>query len=250
MAGLSAPVRRINRLCRPRFGPEPLGGESSSATGAAAAATMAGPGSAASVTRPRLGRPATEYGGQAAPPSRLPKQLHRCRSRVVVEPRSAKIGQASRPTSISDGGEAGTRDHPLDALSCRPGGRGGSGLPASYGFGGAVTFHRGQPFEIRKEPTGPSSLTIRLYGEFDLACRERYEAEVARIGENGVRELVIDLAGLTFLDSSAIRMLLQTRRSSDGDGFDLFVILPEDGQVRKVLDLTGVVSALSPQNGG
>jgi anti-anti-sigma factor len=107
-----------------------------------------------------------------------------------------------------------------------------------------VTFDKGQPFEIRKESTGPSRLTMRLYGEFDLAGTEFYEAELARIGRDGIRELVIDLSGLTFLDSSGIRMLLGTRRSADQDGFDLFVTPPENGQVRKVLELTGVESIL------
>jgi anti-anti-sigma factor len=111
-----------------------------------------------------------------------------------------------------------------------------------------VTFENGQRFEIREEPTGPSSLTLRLYGEFDLACRERFEDEFARIGQNGVRELVVDLAGLTFIDSSAIRMLLETKQSADRDGLVLFVTLPQNGQVRKVLELTGVAGLLSPGN--
>ena len=113
-----------------------------------------------------------------------------------------------------------------------------------------MTFENGQRFEIRKEPTGSSSLTMRLYGEFDLACRERFDDEFARISRNGIRELVIDLAGLTFLDSSAIRMLLETKRSADRDGLVLFVTLPRDGQPRKVLELTGIVGVLCQPDGG
>jgi anti-anti-sigma factor len=91
---------------------------------------------------------------------------------------------------------------------------------------------------------GSSSLTLRLYGEFDLACRERFDAELALIGENGIRELVIDLAGLTFLDSSGIRILLDTKRFAARDGLELSVIPPPSGQVRKVLDMTGVIDVL------
>ena len=107
-----------------------------------------------------------------------------------------------------------------------------------------MTFD-GQPFEIRKEPTG-SSLTMRLYGELDLGCRERFDSEIAGIGRNGVREIVFDLAGLTFIDSSGIRMLLDTRKAADQDGLDLIVVLPQNGQVRKVLELTGIADVLSP----
>jgi anti-sigma B factor antagonist len=107
-----------------------------------------------------------------------------------------------------------------------------------------VTFDTGQAFEIRREPVSSSSLTLRLYGEFDLACRERFDAELAQIGENGIRELVIDLAGLTFLDSSGIRILLDTKRFAARDGLELSVIPPPSGQVRKVLDMTGVIEVL------
>jgi anti-sigma B factor antagonist len=111
----------------------------------------------------------------------------------------------------------------------------------------AVTFDKGQPFEIREEPTGASSLTMRLSGEFDLACRERFEDELARVGRDGIRQLVIDLGGLAFIDSSGIRLLLEAKRSADQDGLDLVVTLPQNGQVRKVLELTGIADLFSPE---
>ena len=110
-----------------------------------------------------------------------------------------------------------------------------------------MTFDQGQAFEIRKEPTGPSSLTMRLYGEFDLACCKRFEDELARVNRDGISQLVIDLAGLTFLDSTGIRMLMNAKRSADQDGLDLLVTLPQDGQVRKVLELTGTADLISQE---
>jgi anti-anti-sigma factor len=66
------------------------------------------------------------------------------------------------------------------------------------------------------------------------------------VARDEVRELVIDLAGLTFLDSSAIRTLLEAKRRAAHDGLDPFVVLPpRNGQVRKVLGLTGIDEAFS-----
>jgi anti-anti-sigma factor len=107
-----------------------------------------------------------------------------------------------------------------------------------------MMFEKAEPFEIREEPTGATALTMRLYGEFDVACREGFQAAVERVSQNGLRELVIDLAGLTFVDSSGIRSLLEAKRWADQGGLLLFVTLPLDGQVRKTLELAGVDQAL------
>jgi hypothetical protein len=44
-----------------------------------------------------------------------------------------------------------------------------------------VTFEKGQPFEIREERVSRRALILRLYGEFDLAGRERFEAAIERL---------------------------------------------------------------------
>jgi anti-anti-sigma factor len=102
-----------------------------------------------------------------------------------------------------------------------------------------MTVEKGESFEIREERAGPSAVTLRLYGEFDLAGCDRFEAMFAQLAGGGTRELVIDLTGLTFIDSSAIRALLDARRRASEDSLDLYMTLPPGGQVRKVLDLTG-----------
>ena len=111
-----------------------------------------------------------------------------------------------------------------------------------------MKFDQGQQLSVREEWVGSSALTLRLSGEFDLASRERFEARLELLERDHVRELVIDLTGLTFLDSSGIRTLLGAKRWAKQDGCDLFFALPENGQVRKVLDVTGVVDALRPEN--
>lgn len=110
---------------------------------------------------------------------------------------------------------------------------------------------RGQVFEIRQDPPSDSALTVRLYGEFDLAGCDEFEEALGRLDLTAVRELVIDLGGVTFIDSSAIRALLSTRAHADRNGLALSVALPRtDGQVRKVLALTGLDGVFSHGSDG
>jgi anti-anti-sigma factor len=85
---------------------------------------------------------------------------------------------------------------------------------------------------------------MRLSGEFDMVGCEDFEAAVRALSGDQLREITIDLAELTFIDSSGIRALLESRRLAEEEGLVLLVRVPENGQVRQVLELTGVDSVL------
>ena len=80
--------------------------------------------------------------------------------------------------------------------------------------------------------------------ELDVYWISRLGSELAGAIEYGSgEELVVDLRETVFIDSSALRFLLELERRSKGDGFD-YTILIGDGQVRKLLETTGVMSKL------
>jgi stage II sporulation protein AA (anti-sigma F factor antagonist) len=81
---------------------------------------------------------------------------------------------------------------------------------------------------------------VWLSGEFDMASCEDFEAAVRTLNGDGLREITIDLAELTFIDSSGIRALLESKRLAEEKGQVLMVRVPDNGQVRQVLELTGV----------
>jgi anti-sigma B factor antagonist len=88
---------------------------------------------------------------------------------------------------------------------------------------------------------------IRLAGEFDLACEERFHEELANV-LYGAGSFVLDLRGLEFIDSTGLRILVQLDASARGDEFD-FTVLCGDGQVRRVLresGLDGVLPVVDP----
>jgi anti-anti-sigma factor len=81
--------------------------------------------------------------------------------------------------------------------------------------------------------------TIRLYGEFDLACEETFQAELGRALDNETETLVLDLRGLEFIDSTGLRMLVRMNNLAEQDDFD-FAVLAGEGQVGLVLHESGL----------
>jgi anti-anti-sigma factor len=89
------------------------------------------------------------------------------------------------------------------------------------------------------------ALRLRVAGEIDLSNIEALQAEVANAVESGeTRLVVVDLAEVTFLDSSGISALLKGRRLADDAGKG-FRVEGAQGMVREVLTITGVWEHLS-----
>jgi anti-anti-sigma factor len=83
------------------------------------------------------------------------------------------------------------------------------------------------------------AVTAALTGELDMAS-EKYFLEALRlIVQNRPPALCVDLAGVTFIDSSGIRVLLQTRILATSIGVDFTCSHPTD-QARRAFDLVQV----------
>lgn len=85
-----------------------------------------------------------------------------------------------------------------------------------------------------------SALTIALSGEIDHhAAREMMGQLSDAISERLPKRLVLDLSGVTFMDSSGIAVLLRALRQMEQIGGALRVTsIP--AQARRVLDAAGV----------
>lgn len=75
----------------------------------------------------------------------------------------------------------------------------------------------------------------RLAGELDMATADDLSALLQ--GESG-RELpvVLDFEGISFMDSSGLRVLLEAARAEDG-GTAIVIVRPSE-QVQRVLDIS------------
>jgi anti-sigma B factor antagonist len=79
---------------------------------------------------------------------------------------------------------------------------------------------------------------VRPSGELDLATVDELSARLAEAARSA-RRVLLDLGGLTFIDSSGVRLLMRWARDAERDGIDL-TLRPGGPAVREVLEVTGV----------
>lgn len=80
---------------------------------------------------------------------------------------------------------------------------------------------------------------VQIRGEIDLATAPELEAQVAGAFAGGPSSVVLDLAGLTFIDSSGLRALVALSNQAGSLGTSLALKnVPRHAQ--RVLDLTGL----------
>jgi anti-sigma B factor antagonist len=79
---------------------------------------------------------------------------------------------------------------------------------------------------------------VRLGGELDLATAPEL-TEVLHGLESSCERVILDLAGLEFIDSTGLRLAVTKHGRATNDGFE-FVIAGAAGAVLKVLRLTGL----------
>jgi stage II sporulation protein AA (anti-sigma F factor antagonist) len=89
--------------------------------------------------------------------------------------------------------------------------------------------------------SGPCRV-ITLAGEADVstsAMAEAFDAEVAK----RPRLLVVDLSALSFIDSSALSVLMRSSRALDRDGGTLALVDPSPA-VARILDLINIAHTI------
>jgi anti-anti-sigma factor len=85
--------------------------------------------------------------------------------------------------------------------------------------------------------------TLRLVGAFDQSCRRRFDERVDTALGEPIRELTVDLSAVTFIDSSALGMILELWRQSSRVGFELALRSPSR-QVARLFTMVGLDRAL------
>jgi anti-sigma B factor antagonist len=99
------------------------------------------------------------------------------------------------------------------------------------------------PFEIRLSQIAETAI-VEALGEIDMATAP----EVARAIDSvhgATRLVVVDLSGVTFLDSSALNMLLHCQRSLAERQVGFRIVSPVDKAVRRVFEITRLTGPLN-----
>ncbi len=84
---------------------------------------------------------------------------------------------------------------------------------------------------------------IALFGELDLATANGVEQELLRVEATDAEAIVLDLTGLTFMDSTGARLVLQANARSRADSCRL-TLLRGPRAVQRVFELSGLVDLL------
>ncbi|WP_097460328.1 STAS domain-containing protein [Mangrovitalea sediminis] len=84
--------------------------------------------------------------------------------------------------------------------------------------------------------TDGRTLTINIDGRFDFSSHQAFR-EAYETGENAVAEYLVDMRDTTYLDSSALGMLLLLRDYAGGDSARIR-ILNCNGDVRRILAIS------------
>jgi anti-sigma B factor antagonist len=86
---------------------------------------------------------------------------------------------------------------------------------------------------------------VTVTGEADMATADELSRTLtAAIERNGVRRIVVDLAGLAFCDSAGLAALDEGYAVARDRGIALRVSDPRPG-VRRILEITGMLDALT-----
>ncbi len=82
-----------------------------------------------------------------------------------------------------------------------------------------------------------------LDGELDLASTAGLTAELAALVPNTALGVVLDLSGLTYLDSAGVGMIFSLGRQLRTRQQTLGIVVPETARIRRVLAVASVASA-------
>lgn len=80
---------------------------------------------------------------------------------------------------------------------------------------------------------------VSVSGELDLYTAERVQAGIDEAGAVGADTVIVDLSGISFIDSTALGMLVQETKRLEGRGHSL-VLVTNDPRTRRVLEVTGL----------
>ncbi len=92
--------------------------------------------------------------------------------------------------------------------------------------------------------TTPSNVLLTVIGELDMGDADQVGDLLAQAAGAGRPIVRVDLAGLTFADSSAVKAILLGARAADERGVTYELVNPH-GNVRRLLGVTGLDDALT-----
>jgi anti-sigma B factor antagonist len=102
-----------------------------------------------------------------------------------------------------------------------------------------------RPGELRIETARLGTrIELTLAGELDLVSAPQLESELMEVESPDAGELLLDLGGVQFIDSTGLRVLLGATKRADATGHKLLVRHVR-GQARRLFEIAGVTEQFS-----
>ena len=98
--------------------------------------------------------------------------------------------------------------------------------------------------QISVEQPSEGVVIIAPSGELDMSNSEVLEEAIDKARQDGAKNLIVDLRALSFMDSSGLRLLLNTWNESKLSDRRLSIVVSTSGLVRRVLEISGCDSIL------
>jgi len=99
-----------------------------------------------------------------------------------------------------------------------------------------------EPFTCRVIPDR-DRVVVEPRGELDMATVGAVEQELRRLRGSDFKRIVLDLGGLTFMDSTGLHLVARWTAESSRDGF-AFELRPGPPAVQRVFELAGMAEGL------
>jgi anti-sigma B factor antagonist len=103
-------------------------------------------------------------------------------------------------------------------------------------------------FACRIHADGDTAI-VAPCGELDIDTVPILDGDLAAVRDLGFRKLVVDLRGLTFIDSSGIQLFVRWSMAAARDG-RAFRLIPGSDRVQLVFRITGLLETLGFESAG
>jgi anti-anti-sigma factor len=109
-------------------------------------------------------------------------------------------------------------------------------------LGGQVLSQHVEPFSCRVLSEGEIAF-VAPRGEMDMATVGAVEQELRRVRAEGYHRVVLDLSGVTFMDSTGLHLTARWTNEASSNGF-VFELQRGPATVQRVFELAGMVDWL------
>ena len=84
---------------------------------------------------------------------------------------------------------------------------------------------------------------VAATGEVDVFTAPGLDAEITALLDQGSSRLVVDLSGVSFLDSTGLGVLVKGLKTARDAGGSMHLVVTSD-RIRKIFDITGLDASL------